>query len=139
LTRSGLLHYAAIANELAGLQMIRTNNDYWKEHYLLEAAWCYSEWGAVVKVDQMKIQHTTIDFINPSRQHRQASRLLRGLAQYNSSTDGISEKRLQTSFSTRSQEMLKIDRQSSQHLQPEFHSSNDSFTIPVSPQRGIHD
>jgi len=33
LTRSGFLHYAAIANELAALRMVRKNDEFWASHY----------------------------------------------------------------------------------------------------------
>lgn len=62
LTRSGFLHYTAIANELAGKAMLRCKDAYWAEYYLLEAAVKYTEWGAIVKVHQMKKAYPSIDF-----------------------------------------------------------------------------
>ena len=54
LSRAGLTHYAAIANERLGEYMIEQQNDqFWGEHYLNQAAKLYNEWGASRKVRLM--------------------------------------------------------------------------------------
>ena len=67
LARSGFVHFTAIANEHAGELMLREARDredkasddsyYWASHYLAQAASLYEEWGATVKVEQMKQQY----------------------------------------------------------------------------------
>jgi len=88
LTRSGFVHYAAMANELAGIHMLKVSDEDWSSYYLLRAAKDYGEWGAIVKVEQLTKKHSSIDLSsarNPSQ-----SMAFRGRAQYNPIADSVS-------------------------------------------------
>ena len=88
MTRCGFQHYAAIANELAGLHMSRKNDTYWEKHYLRQAAHLYSEWGATVKVDIMKETYPRIDF----DRSRFLGSKIRGKSQYDVTLDSVGSK-----------------------------------------------
>lgn len=62
LSRSGYVHCGAIANECLGKYMLQHTDEFWAQHYLTHAVRLCSEWGAVVKVDQMMNACSFIDF-----------------------------------------------------------------------------
>jgi predicted ATPase len=60
--RSGLVHYGAIANELAGLYMLEKKDQFWAQHYLSQACIRYSQWDAHVKVDMIRVKYEFVNF-----------------------------------------------------------------------------
>ena len=60
--RSGIIHYGAVANELAGLYMLEMGDLFWAKHYLSQACSLYAEWNAVEKAKRMCESHEFIDF-----------------------------------------------------------------------------
>ena len=52
-SRSGHVHYNAIANELAGKFMLKNDDKEWAQQYFERACFLYDDWGAQVKVDKM--------------------------------------------------------------------------------------
>jgi hypothetical protein len=86
LTRGGFLHYAAIANELAGLHMLRVQDEYWAKHYLTNAAASYAEWGAVVKAEQMAKKHDSVVFKHDTAP---SGAFIHGRQQYDGNVDSI--------------------------------------------------
>ncbi|KAL3917565.1 MAG: hypothetical protein SGILL_004654, partial [Bacillariaceae sp.] len=86
LERSGLTHYAAMANESTGLYLLNVYNDRdWAEHYLKRALGLYSEWGAVVKVEQMLKQHGFLE--RSSVEKPLGNKSLGGKSKFDSSRD----------------------------------------------------
>jgi len=61
LGRNGFTHFAAIANERAGDHMLRCGDSEWAEFYLAQAAALYAEWGATVKVGDLKTKYGFIE------------------------------------------------------------------------------
>lgn len=67
LTRTGFIHYAALANERAGKFMLNhAEDEFWGGHYLSRSATLFREWGAVVKVEQLTDQFPTLVTIDGS-------------------------------------------------------------------------
>ena len=60
--RSGIIHYGAVANELAGLYMLEMDDLFWAKHYLSQACSLYAEWNAVEKAKRMCETYEFIDF-----------------------------------------------------------------------------
>lgn len=54
-----LLNIRALANECAGIVFLN-NDDYLSDQYLSEALECYYQWGAIGKVEQLEIDHRTL-------------------------------------------------------------------------------
>lgn len=98
LSRSGFLHYAAIANEQAGKYMLLQNDEYWARHYLTSASRTYSEWGASAKVEHMNGSYDSVELKAPEE-----GSLYHGKKQYKATRDSVSEQR-QISFSARPSE-----------------------------------
>jgi hypothetical protein len=80
------LHYSAIANELAGLHMIRLKDEYWARHYLGNAATSYTEWGAVVKAKHMANKHDSVEFTHGDGP---SGAFIHGRQQYDGNVDSI--------------------------------------------------
>jgi len=55
-SRSGLNHFCAIANELAGKYMLQKGDADWAQFYLRRAYSKWYEYGAFVKAEQMEKQ-----------------------------------------------------------------------------------
>jgi len=89
-TRSGFLHYSAMANELAGLWMLRIKDEFWAPIYLQQAALSYAEWGATVKVNLMVQQHSSIDLSSHVEQNQRRSSMFVGRPSFNANTDSLS-------------------------------------------------
>jgi predicted ATPase len=90
LARTGFLHYSAMANELAGLWMIRKKDDFWARHYLAQAALSYADWGAKVKVDMMIEKHSSLDISSHIESVQRRSTTSIGRASFNAATDECS-------------------------------------------------
>jgi hypothetical protein len=86
LSRGGFLHYAAIANELAGLHLLRIKDEYWAKHYLGNSAASYAEWGAVVKAKQMAKKHDSVVFVHDEAP---SGAFIHGREQYDGNVDSI--------------------------------------------------
>lgn len=78
--RSGFNQACALANERAGLMCIRFDET-WAQLYLKNAVNSYSEWGAMIKVEQLQSQHAERD-IAPTKQRHRSN--LKGRAKYDS-------------------------------------------------------
>jgi len=61
LSRSGMSHHAAIANECAGEHLFRQGDHQgWGDVYLSRAIDLYQEWGATVKVEHLRAKYPSI-------------------------------------------------------------------------------
>jgi hypothetical protein len=58
--RSGLSHFAAIANERAAEFMLSVGDEFWGQSYLTAARDCYSKWGAEAKAAQIEAKYNTL-------------------------------------------------------------------------------
>ena len=86
-SRSGHVHYNAIANELAGQYMLKHNDEEWARQYFERSCFLYSDWSAKVKVDQMVERYSVI--IRPLESQTDPSRpSLKGSIQGKSRYDG---------------------------------------------------
>ena len=85
--RSGRVHFAAIANEVAGKVMIQKKEVFWAEHYLKEACQRWFDYDATVKAEQMlgKYQVLKRDEIHAKKR----SSDIQGRSRYDSSTDSV--------------------------------------------------
>ena len=59
-SRSGHVHYNAIANELAGKFMLKFDDKEWAQQYFERACFLYDDWGAQVKVEKMTKKYSTL-------------------------------------------------------------------------------
>lgn len=92
LSRTGFVHFAGIANELAGEYMLRQDDNYWAEHYMSHALECCEGWGAMAKVRQIKQQkpfHTDNFDNNISTIYPRRRCSIRGRVRYDSSLDSL--------------------------------------------------
>jgi hypothetical protein len=88
LSRAGFVHYAAIANERVGEYMVRNEDTFWAEHYLSRSLQLYEEWGAVVKVLQLRDKYSEIlSFV----QSATTTTSLRGRHRYTAAYDAFSK------------------------------------------------
>ena len=60
-SRSGLNHYSAMSNELAGKFMLEKNDSFWAESYLEQALVKWDEYDAVVKVQLLVKDHPFLE------------------------------------------------------------------------------
>ena len=81
LVRSGCLHYGAMAKEEAGKFMLLHGDEFWAKEYLSSALTMYSEWGARLKVSQMK---ATYEFLQSEPQEKVTGSRLRGRERFKS-------------------------------------------------------
>ena len=112
--RSGIMHYGAIANELAGLYMVEIDDMFWAKHYLSQACMLYAEWNAVVKVKQLCDSH---DFIEFDSNHYSSIRFaVQGRSRFNAVRDSLqhNSSKLATALAG-SQKSSSIDGSSSLH------------------------
>jgi hypothetical protein len=65
--------------------MLRIKDEYWAKHYLGSAAASYSEWGAVVKAEQMERKHVSVVFTRDEVSFG----ALHGRQQYDGNVDAI--------------------------------------------------
>jgi predicted ATPase len=79
LARGGFNHFCGIASERMGECMLRANDMYWAKHYLNCAAKSYQEWGAKLKVAQLK---TMYDFVNLRHANSRWSGLIHGRCKF---------------------------------------------------------
>jgi predicted ATPase len=56
MSKLGILHYQALANERAGVYFLRVDRE-WARVYLTRARELYLEWGAVAKVEEMDVTY----------------------------------------------------------------------------------
>ncbi|KAL3914204.1 MAG: hypothetical protein SGARI_000247 [Bacillariaceae sp.] len=108
--RSGLVHYGAIANELAGLYMLEKKDDYWAEHYLSQACIRYSQWHAHVKVDMICEKYDNVEF----EESDSARFAIQGKNRFDSARDSMerSSTSLRTSMENLSQRAQRNDMDS---------------------------
>ena len=88
--RTGFVHFAAIANELASNQMSRQQDEFWEKHYITQATQLYAEWGATVKVDQLLQQHNFLQSSNITSEALRGSNL-RGKSRFDAKVDSIKQ------------------------------------------------
>jgi len=101
--RSGMIHYGAVANELAGLYMLEKDDIFWAKHYLSQACSLYAEWNAVAKARQMCETHEFIEF--HSTQFTLARFAIQGRARFNVVRDSLKHNS-STSMATAAAEAL---------------------------------
>ena len=90
LSRSGFLHYAAIANERAGVYMRNKKDDYWATHYLTTASSLYAEWGATAKAHDM-VKLYCLEESSLAQTIHSSGVFLQGKAQYKANRDAIQD------------------------------------------------
>jgi len=88
LTKTGFMHYSAMANERLGQVMLEKGDQDWGEHYLSQAATLYHDWGASVKVEQLL---TTYPFakLDDRKSNHGDSFVVRARARYDSQLDSL--------------------------------------------------
>lgn len=87
LSRSGLLHFTAIANEFAGKCMLEKEESFWAKHYLSEAYQRWSDYDATVKAEQMLKKYSILKRAD-IRMHQRTSDI-QGRSRYDSTTDSV--------------------------------------------------
>ena len=101
--RSGISHYGAVANELAGMYMVEIDDIFWAKHYLEQACNLYAEWNAVVKVHQLCEEHQFIEF--SETQLSSARFAIQGRSRFNVVRDSL--KHSSSSMATAAAEALQ--------------------------------
>lgn len=86
-SRSGLNHFCAMANELAGKNMLERHETDWAHDYLRNAVQKWNEYGAVVKCRSLMQQYTFLDSTAMNLQSIILQRNIRGRARFNILTD----------------------------------------------------
>ena len=98
-SRSGHVHYNAVANELVGKFMLSKHDVDWAEHYLSRACFLYSDWNATVKVEQMLDLYP---FIKSPQESSTWSlrRALQGKSRYDENRDSLVSSRRKSAESS---------------------------------------
>lgn len=91
-SRSGHIHYNAIANELAGKFMLTNNDQGRADHYLSRACFLYSDWNAAVKAEQLLKQYPFVQ--NPQENATSVLRSsIQGKSRFDESRDSLKTSR----------------------------------------------
>ena len=59
-SRSGFLQDRALSHELASVYFAGEGDDYWKDYHMQQCLACYSDWGAVAKVQQLSMDNLDV-------------------------------------------------------------------------------